>query len=126
MRNDNYLPFFIKLAKAVRWLFWLYLIFIIWFSIMVLAGSAVPMNPVARSTAWGRFKWHFSGNFDLVCLAIPLFLLYFFQSRLRLGLLHADEIQIKKGLSYLHILLISLSIIVTMKLIFELMVYPFW
>ncbi len=126
MNDETLWTLYSKIAKAARWLFWVSLVYTIYFGLMVWMSGITPMNPVARGSAWGRFRWYSPHIFDLICLIVPLFFLYFFQSRLRKGVANSDDALIKEGLNYLFGLLVIQVILSIMRIIFQDFIQPTW
>ncbi len=126
MEGINHQSLYIKIANAGRWLFWALLIHFIYDAMVSLALSGIPMNPHARSSAWGRFKWYFPVMFDLICMVIALCGLYFFQSALRKGIANANERLIKTGLQKLAVWLMLLAGMIAVRVVFEAVIQPNW
>lgn len=126
MDNSTHNQVLTKIAKAGRWLFWLSLIYTAYLVLIMFVSSGVPMNPLARSSIWGRFRWHFPAVFDLIYFVVPLFFLYFSQSKLRKGVAQSDEKLIGEGLNYLFGLLAIKVILLIFNIILKDFIEPNW
>jgi hypothetical protein len=125
MHHENYLPILAKIANAGRWLFWVSLVYTIYFAIL-LAFSGAHMNPYARSSVWGRFRWYAPSVFELIYLIVPLFFLYFFQSKLRKGVAFSNDGLIGEGLLYLFGYITIKVILLTINVVFQNFIQPNW
>ncbi len=112
---------FAKLARSAQVLFWVLVVYtMIWSCRAIILSSISPMNPVARSSAWGQFKWYLPGYFEFVCLAVPLIFLYFSQSKLIKGCKTDDAGLIHQGLHHLFQFVLAQVICGGLKIVFVL------
>ena len=116
-----------QLAKVSRWLFWITAGYAAWWILTyVMLWGWVRMNPWARSSLYGRFKWYFPGILDLICLLAPIPYLYLFQRHLNKGLKNEQPDLIEKGMYYLYRFLGMLAVVIGIKLIFEYGIRQVW
>lgn len=116
-----------RLAKVSRWLCWITAGYAFWWVLtFIMSWGWVPMNPWARASMYGRFKWYFPGILDLICLLAPIPYLYLFQHHLNKGVKTEQPDQIEKGMYYLHRFLGILAIVIGIKLIFDYGVRQIW